>query len=90
MTQFNETTTLSYLNVHMKGIGKNILKINQNYKSLLNNYSIKSNSVNSLQNTRPIIHKSTESNSGFIKNALFDQRKLNEYCQNNSKDKTNL
>jgi CheY-like chemotaxis protein len=84
---FNETTTFSYLDVNIKGIGKDSLKINSNYKSLLNNYSVNSYSGNSLQDTRPITHKSTEGNSGFIRNASFDQRKLNESCQHNSKDK---
>ena len=53
----------------------------------MNNYSVNSNSVNGLQDSRPITHKSTKGNSWFIKNALFDQRKLNEYCQNYSKNK---
>ena len=89
---FSEMATFSYLDITIKGIGKESSKImNQSYKTLLNNTTL--NSVNSMQESRDIAQKST-GNSSYNRNASLDNRKLvnsgtklTELCQKSTFDR---
>ena len=89
---FAEMATFSYLDITIKGVGKESSKImNQSYKTLLNNTTL--NSVNSMQESRDIAQKST-GNSSYNRNVSLDNRKLvntgtklTELCQKSTFDR---